>query len=93
METFFWNTLTSIISSLMAVVLKGLMIWWSKWHKKSSPVLCDGYVKNEETKIDRLVAILKTNNWGGDAGGDGPCNTAYSEYSKQPASSCWNISG
>ena len=59
-----------------------------KMAQKKSPVLCDGYVKNEETKVDRLVAILKTNNWGGDAGGDGPCNTAYSEFSKQPASGC-----
>ena len=26
---------------------------------KKSPVVCDGYVKYEETEVDRLVAILK----------------------------------
>ena len=29
------------------------------------PVVCDGYVKYEEAEVDRLVAILKTNNCGG----------------------------
>ena len=32
---------------------------------KNSSVVCDGYVKNEEAEVDRLVTILKTNNWGG----------------------------
>ena len=41
--------------------------------KNNSPVVCDGYVKYEEAKIDRLVAILKTNNCGGGGGGGGPC--------------------
>ena len=27
----------------------------------NSPVVCDGYVKYEEAEVDRLVAILKTN--------------------------------
>ena len=27
---------------------------------------CDGYVKYEEAEVDRLVAILKTNNCGDD---------------------------
>ena len=31
---------------------------------KQFPVVCDGYVKYEETEVDRLVAILKTNNCG-----------------------------
>ena len=35
---------------------------------KQFPVVCDGYVKYEKTEVDRLVAILKTNNNGG-----GPC--------------------
>ena len=35
---------------------------------------CDGYVKYEEAEVDRLVAILKTNNCGDDGGGGGgPC--------------------
>ena len=32
---------------------------------KNSPVVCDGYVKYEEAEVDRLVAILKTNNCNG----------------------------
>ena len=32
---------------------------------KQSSVVCDGYVKYEEAEVDRLVAILKTNNCGG----------------------------
>ena len=39
---------------------------------KNSPVVCDGYVKYEEAEVDRLVAILKTNNCGS-GGGGGPC--------------------
>ena len=68
MATFSWNALTSI-SSLVAIVIKGLMIWESKCHQNNSPVVCDGYVKYEEAEVDRLVAILKTNN----GGGGGPC--------------------
>ena len=45
------------------------MLWGSKCHQINSPVVCDNYVKYEEAEIDRLVAILKTNNFGG----DGPC--------------------
>ena len=39
---------------------------------QNSPVVCDGYVKYEKAEVDRLVAILKTNNCGG-GGGGGPC--------------------
>ena len=35
---------------------------------KQFPVVCDGYLKYAEAEVDRLVAILKTNNCGG-----GPC--------------------
>ena len=35
------------------------------FHQNNSPVVCDGYVKYAEAEIDRLVAILKTNNCGG----------------------------
>ena len=74
MATFTWNALTSI-SSLVAIVIKGLMIWGSKYHQKSSRVVCDGNVKYEEAEVDRSVAILKTNNCGGGGGkgGGGPC--------------------
>ena len=65
METFFLNALTSI-SSLVAIVIKGLVIWESKCHLNNSPVVCDGYVKYEEAE----VATLKTNNCGG---GGAPC--------------------
>ena len=68
METFSWNALASF-SSLVAIVIKGLMIWGSKCHQNNSRVVCDGYVKYEEAEVDRLVAILKTNN----CGGGGPC--------------------
>ena len=44
MATFSRNSLTSI-SSLVAIVFKGLMIWGSKWHQNNSPVVCDGNVK------------------------------------------------
>ena len=53
---------------LVAIVIKGLMIWGSKCHQNNSPVVCDGYVKYYEAEIDRLVVILKINNCGG-----GPC--------------------
>ena len=59
------------ISSLVAIVIEELMIWGSKCHQNNSPVVCDGYVKYEEAEVDRLVAILKTNNCNG--GGGGPC--------------------
>ena len=66
---FSWKALTSI-SLLGAIVIKGLMIWGSKCHQNNFPVECDGYVKYEEAEVDRLVAILQTNNCGG---GGGPC--------------------
>ena len=53
----------------VAIVMKGLVIWGSKCHQNNSPVVYDGYVKYEEAEIDRLVAILKTNN----CSGGGPC--------------------
>ena len=56
-------------SSLVAIIIKGLMIWGSKGRQNNSPVACDGYVKYEEAEVDGLVAILKTNN----CGGGGPC--------------------
>ena len=51
----------------MAVVIKGLMIWGSpkQFPCRNSAAVCDGYVKYEEAKVDRLVAILKTNTSGG----------------------------
>ena len=55
----------------MAIVIKGLMIWKLKCHQNYSTVVCDGYVKYEEAEVDRLVAILKTNNCGGCGGGGG----------------------
>ena len=43
-----------------------------KMSPNNSPVVCDGYVEYEqgnpwyeEAEVDRLVAILKTNNCGG----------------------------
>ena len=68
MKTFFRNALTSF-SSLVAIVIKGLMIWGSKCHQNNSPVICDDYVKYEEADVDTLVDSLKTNN----CGGGGPC--------------------
>ena len=50
----------------------------SKCHQSNSPVVCDGYVKYEEAEVDRLVAILKTN--------DAAAAADRVEYSKQPAS-------
>ena len=61
METFSSNALTTI-SSLVAVVIKGLMIWRSKCHQNDPPVVCDGYVKYEGEAVDKFVAIFKTNN-------------------------------
>ena len=45
----------------------------SECHQNNYPVVCDNYVKYEEAEVDRLVAILKTNNCGGEGGGGGPC--------------------
>ena len=42
----------------------------------------NGYVKYEEAEVDRLVAILKTNNCCGGGGGGG----GGGEYSTEPAS-------
>ena len=56
------------ISSLVAVVIKELMIWGSKCRQNNSTVVCDGYVEYEEAEVNSLVAILKTNHCGG-----GPC--------------------
>ena len=39
--------------------------------QKNPPVVYDGYVKYGEAEVDRLVAILKTNNCGGGGGGGG----------------------
>ena len=50
--------LTSILS-LVAGVIKGLMILGSKCHQNNSLVVCDGNAKYEEEEVDRLVAILK----------------------------------
>ena len=55
------------------------MIWGSKCHQNNSRVVCDGYVK-AEAEVDRLVAILKTNNCSGGGAAD------RVESSKQPAS-------
>ena len=52
LATFSWNVLTSI-SSLVAIVIKGLIIWRSKCHQNNSAEVCDGYVKYEEAEIDR----------------------------------------
>ena len=57
------------IFSLVNIVIKGLVIWGSKCLQNNFPAVCDGYVKYEEAEIDRLVAILKTNN----CGCGGPC--------------------
>ena len=58
MGTFSCNALTSISSSV-AVVIKGLIIWGSKCHAKHSPVVWGGYVKYEEAEFDILVAICE----------------------------------
>ena len=41
------------ISSLVVIVIKGLMIWGSKCHQNNSQVVCDGYVKYGEAEVDR----------------------------------------
>ena len=40
----------------MALVIKGLIIWRSKCHKKN-PVVFDGYVKYEEAEIHRSAIM------------------------------------
>ena len=47
------------ISLLVAIVIKGLMIWGSKCHQKHSPMVCEGYAMYEEAEVDWLVAISK----------------------------------
>ena len=47
------------ITSIVGVVIEGLIIWGSKCHQKYPPVVCEGYVKYEESEVYRLVAILK----------------------------------
>ena len=69
----------------MAIVIKGLMILGAKCHQNNSPVVWDGYVKYEEAEVDRLIAILKTNNCGG-GGGGGPCGLHQS-----PQYSGWSL--
>ena len=59
------------ICLLVALVINRLTIRGSKCHQNNTPVVCDGYVKYEEAEVDRLVVILKTNNYGGGSGG--PC--------------------
>ena len=56
MATFPRNAITSI-SSLVAILIKGLMIWGSKCHQNNSSVVCGAYLKYEEAEVDRLVAI------------------------------------
>ena len=56
MEPFSWNPLTSF-SSLVAIVIKGLMIWGSKCHQNNPPVVGDGYVKYEAAEVDRPIYI------------------------------------
>ena len=57
------------------------MIWGSICHQNNSPVVCDGYVKYEEAEVERLVAILKTNNCGGGARRQ---RTVWNTVSSQP---------
>ena len=54
--------------SLVSILIKGFMIWGSKCHQNNSPVVWDANVKYEEAEVDKLLAIMKTNNCGG-----GPC--------------------
>ena len=69
----------------MAIVIKGLMIWGSKCNQNNSPVVCDGYAKYEGADVNRLIAILKTNNCGGGGGGGGPCGV---QYASRPGEGC-----
>ena len=52
MGKFSLNALTSI-SLLVAIVIKGLMKWGSKYDQDNSPVVCDGYVKYEEPEVNK----------------------------------------
>ena len=55
METLSWYVLTSC-SSLVAIVVKGLIIWGSKCHKNNSPEVCDDHVTNEEeAEVDSVT--------------------------------------
>ena len=59
METFPWNAVTKM-SLFVAVAIKGWCRWYGiKMSQEHSPVVCDGDVKYEEAKADRLVASLK----------------------------------
>ena len=51
MEILYSNAVTSF-SSLVAIVMKGSMIWGLKCHQNNFPVACDGYVDFEEAEID-----------------------------------------
>ena len=66
----------------MAIVIKGLILW-DQNVTKTIPQWCDGYVKYEKAEVDRLVAILKTNNCGG--GGGGPCGIQTENKIRQRA--------
>ena len=48
--------LTSIFL-LVALVIKGLIIWKSKCHQKNPLVLSDGYVKYEEAEVHRSATM------------------------------------
>ena len=51
---------------LVALVIKVLIIWESKFHKKF-PVVCDGYVKYEGAEVDRsaIMQDFRDNEGGG----------------------------
>ena len=42
---------------LVPIVIKGLVIWGSKFHQNNSPVVCDGYVNYEEAEVDRSAIM------------------------------------
>ena len=48
-----------IISLLLAVLIKGFMIMGLKCHQENSPVECDGYVKYEKTRIDKISSYIE----------------------------------
>ena len=62
MQDFRDNEKKNLNGRLVAIVIKELMIWGSKCHQNNSPVVCDGYVKYAEAEVDRLEAVLNTNN-------------------------------
>ena len=41
----------------MALVIKALIIWGSKGHEKTPPVVYDGYVNYEEAEIHRSAIV------------------------------------